>query len=198
MTCDVACPPVGIHLDRTPEAPYFMTHRSYRKLTLTTAWLLTLITIPILSLWGRPLQKWAFAQFGVGQIAVLLGISLSMLFLALIVYLAKTGKEQRHWLLLLLVLAVIFPLIQWKLPVVEERMHVLLFGLFGFFSVRLFPLHTGILMCIAISASDELLQFYLPDRVGDWHDVFLNLMSTGLGGALACFTRFTEQVNRET
>ncbi len=166
-----------------------------QKLILCTSWFLTLVSIPLLSIFGRPLQKWAFSELGVQHIAVLLGITMLLLFLALISYLVKTGKAKRYWLPLLFLLAVTFPLIHWKIPVVEERIHVILFGLFGFLSIRLFPFLIGILLCIAVSASDELLQFYLADRVGEWPDVFLNLASSTLGVTLAVFLRLTEKDN---
>jgi len=150
-----------------------------------TSWFLTLGCIPILSIYGRPLQKWAFAQIGVQQVALLFGITLFLLSIAIISNLVKTGGKKQLWTLLWL--AAVFIAIQWQIPVVEERMHVILFGLFGFLSLRIFSLKTGLLICALVAVSDEMLQYYLPDRVGDMHDVYLNLISTLLGAVLAIY-----------
>lgn len=153
-------------------------------------WALTLTSIPIISVFGRPLQKWAFTRLGAGQVAILLGTVLFLLLFLLVIYLARHIREHRRIFFSGFVLAVFFLLVQWKIPVVEERLHVILFGLFGFLSFRLFPVPLGIVFCIVLSAGDELLQLYLVDRVGELHDVYLNLLSTGLGGFLSIYARW--------
>ena len=71
------------------------------------------------------------------------------------------------------------------LPNFVERIHFALFGLFGFFSLRLFPAITAISLYAFISIFDELFQWVLPDRVGDIRDVAFNLAACCIGGAIA-------------
>jgi len=70
------------------------------------------------------------------------------------------------------------------LPFVE-KIHVALFGLFGFLSYRVFRLHSAVFVCVAVAGLDELLQHFLVSRVGDWRDVWLNIFSVSLGLFLA-------------
>jgi hypothetical protein len=170
-----------------------MNSTRHPKLFLSIAWLLTSTTISLISIYGRPLQKWAFSQFGVSQVAVILGITLSLSFIAFLFHMIKTGGKKQLWHLLWL--AALFVTIQLKIPIVEERMHVILFGLFGFISLRLFPLSLAIIACIMMSAGDEALQYYLVDRVGDWNDVYLNLLSSGLGAILSICSQRKENSN---
>ncbi len=128
-----------------------------------------------------------FTHLRVWQADTLLGGTIFLLFLAITFYMVKRGGVKQLWHLLWL--AALFAVILLKIPIIEERTHIILFGLFGFLSLRLFPLPLGLIICATMSASDELLQFYLADRVGDWRDVFLNLISTGVGGVLAVISR---------
>ncbi len=92
----------------------------------------------------------------------------------------KNRGAQVFWHLLWLIpLYVIFPM---SLPIVEERLHFILFGAFGFVSLRLWRLLPGLLVCCLAAGGDELLQWFLPSRVGDWRDVGFNLLAC-LGGA---------------
>ncbi len=70
------------------------------------------------------------------------------------------------------------------LPFVE-KIHIALFGLFGFLSLKVFEQRVAALLCVSISIFDELLQHFLAARVGDWRDVWLNLFSASLGMFLA-------------
>ena len=42
----------------------------------------------------------------------------------------------------------------------------------------LFRPRVAFAICIIVSAADELLQYYLPDRVGDWFDVAMNALAS--------------------
>jgi len=68
----------------------------------------------------------------------------------------------------------------------EEKLHLLLFGALGFISIRVFGFWKGLGMCLAVAGLDELLQLYLPSRVGDFRDVGMNTIS-GVLGAVICW-----------
>lgn len=66
----------------------------------------------------------------------------------------------------------------------EEKMHLLLFGAFGFLTLRLFGILRGVLICLTVAGIDELVQGIVPNRVADWHDVTLNSASALAGAVL--------------
>lgn len=159
------------------------------------SWLLTLLTIPLLSVFGRPLQKWFYAQVGVKYVGAVLGSALFAIGLyAAYKMIKKRGRKQllrMFWSAPLLIIILI------TTQSVVELSHVIIFGLFGFLSLRLFPITYAIILCIAVSGFDELLQFFLADRVGDWQDVLLNFMSTGLGGIWAFLYKPPQEENQQ-
>jgi VanZ family protein len=63
----------------------------------------------------------------------------------------------------------------------ERWYHLPVYGLLGYFSVRIFARRTGIEVATAIAFLDEFLQHYLPYRTGSVEDVFINAVSVGLG-----------------
>lgn len=67
------------------------------------------------------------------------------------------------------------------MSVIEERVHFIVFGSFGFLSMLIFSPKIAITVCISISVLDEGLQWYLPDRVGDWFDVGINILASVAG-----------------
>lgn len=72
-------------------------------------------------------------------------------------------------------------------PLVEERVHFIVFGLFGFVSMVVFPPRVAWVVCLAMAGGDELLQWWLPDRVGDWRDVAVNSVA-GVGGLMLAWS----------
>jgi glycopeptide antibiotics resistance protein len=88
----------------------------------------------------------------------------------------------------LLLLIVIGAGIAWHastMPIIEERIHLVLFGLLGFFLARdndagrLAPAFLlSVLGSLLVAALDEIFQYYLPTRVGEIKDV----ISGGIGG----------------
>lgn len=137
-------------------------------------WILSLFFIPVLSINGRSLQALLHSLLQ-RQFADLL-VSLMLLLMTGLFLAWLREKRSIHWLSGLIVLLVFFigPLF---LERFEERIHFILFGLLGFSSRQLFPYYTALFLTYAVSGLDELLQWWLPDRVGDWRDVFMNLFA---------------------
>ena len=156
---------------------------------LLIAWFTSALMIFCLSAIGRPLQHWVFRHIGEATIAGLIGLSLFGLGVAAIYWQVKRGLKFRRYTLVLIIMALVVTLvtITISLPQTEERLHFITIGLFGFFSKRLFPLWLAILAIVVLSAGDELFQAWLPDRVGDWRDVGINIIAgiIGLGFAWA-------------
>lgn len=147
-------------------------------------WLLLLVVIPLISVFGRPLQRGVKSMMPGTGLALLFGVLSLLLLIGLALWLGRDGKPGRVWHLAWLV--PLFLLLPLNLPLVEERLHFVLFGGFGFFSMLLFPPAAALLVALLGSGLDELLQWALPDRVGDWRDVGVNALAS-LGGAAAAF-----------
>lgn len=62
----------------------------------------------------------------------------------------------------------------------EVWLHIPLFGTLGFLSYKIF-LRTGAEAAFAMAFADELLQHFLPDRVGDFMDVLINAVCAAVG-----------------
>jgi len=147
-------------------------------------WLLTLVTIPLLSIFGRPVQRFLKENLSHNQITIILGLVLLVLSFKAIYWLIRRHSYRRVWHLLWFV--PLFIIAPYFMPVVEERVHFIVFGCFGFLSMLIFPPRTAIALCISISVLDEGLQWYLPDRVGDWFDVSINMLAS-VAGAIFSF-----------
>lgn len=84
----------------------------------------------------------------------------------------------------LLWIAVLVLVLYTSLPF-AEKIHIEIFGMFGFLSLMVFEQKIAAFLCGSVSGLDELLQHFLVVCVGDWRDVWLNLFSAALGMFLA-------------
>ncbi len=158
---------------------HLVSHRLDRR--WLTAWLVVLGTIPLLSIYGRVLQEFARQHSDPGVLAWLIGVPTLLLVVTSLLSQVQQFSYRHLWhLAWVLALFGILPL---TLPVVEERLHFLVFGAFGVVTGRTFTGRLGFLLAIAAAGLDECLQWALPDRVGDWRDVGFNLLAV-LGGLL--------------
>lgn len=152
---------------------------------LQIAWAITLLLIPLLSVYGRRLQYLVRDNFTSTQLAIVF-FTLSILLLGLLF--RHAVKSQRQNLLLHVIwTAVVFLLLPFAFSNVEERLHFIVFGVFGFFSVKIFGATIAVLVISVVSGLDECLQWLLPDRVGDLRDVGINWLA-GIAGCLLALT----------
>ena len=149
---------------------------------LIVVWFLSLLCIPLLSFYGRPLQLYLINHFSMETLGLCLSVMLSGIVLVFLIALFKSGLD--HSAYHLIWVGGLSILLYTHLPFVE-KIHVALFGLFGFLSQRIFEQKMAALLGVAIAGLDELLQYFLVVRVGDWRDVWLNLFSAALGMLLA-------------
>ena len=152
-------------------------------------WLLSCVTILLMSVFGRGLQFWVADTIGYSVVAWIIGLSILTAIGLLISWLLK-NNDRPPWVHLawFLPLFLIVPLLLGR---VEERMHFLTFGLFGALSMALFAPRYAFIICVVGSAGDELLQFYLPDRVGDWRDVAFNILASFGAAIFVCTSVFS-------
>ena len=151
-----------------------------RKLILF--WLLSLFFIPLLSVYGRSLQLYILNHYSTKTLSVYLGLILLGVVAVYCVALFRAGGNSYGFHLIWVAALVV--LFYASLPFVE-KLHIAIFGMFGFLSQKIFEQKLAAFFCVAVSGLDELLQYFLVVRVGDWRDVWLNLFSTALGMFLA-------------
>ena len=156
-------------------------------------WILTGVTILLLSVFGRNLQYWVAETIGYGLVAWILGLSM-LVGIGLLISTVFKDNERPPWVHLVWVIP-IYLIVPLLLERVEERMHFLTFGLFGALSMALFAPKYAFIICILGAGGDELLQLYLPDRVGDWRDVAFNAVAS-FGAALFIHTVVLSRRNR--
>ncbi len=147
------------------------------------AWLLSLAVIPLLSIFGRRLQRLAQQYSDPAVLAWLIAVPTLILVLGFLARQIHSHGYRPLWHLIWVV--PLFGLLPLTLPAVEERLHFLVFGAFGLAAGRAFPFALAVALGVAAAGLDELLQWWLPDRVGDWRDVGFNLLAVGGGLLLA-------------
>lgn len=76
----------------------------------------------------------------------------------------------------------------------EERMHLIEYGILGFFLSKDFSFYyppklfipLSVFFCVGVSAIDEIIQSFLPYRVGDIRDIIFAALG-GFWGAVTCY-----------
>lgn len=148
---------------------------------LRIGWLLLLAFIPLLSYSGRRLQYFLNQYLSESYLGFTLGVLLLALVLVAGRWLYQVNKAD-FWITLLWFIP-LFLILPMMLPLGIERMHFIVFGVFGFISLRLWHKAPGLVICFSVALLDEVFQWWLPDRVGDLSDVLINLVAV-YGGAL--------------
>lgn len=149
--------------------------------------------ILLLSIYGRALQSWVEDHLGYTAVAWIVALTLLALIM-LYLFRGQPDSPSLPWMNLLWVLP-LFVLLPLSLERVEERIHFLVFGVYGALSLLLFGPRAALLMCLLGAAGDEVLQYFLPDRVGDWRDVVMNFVAA-LGAALFMLATMPESKKR--
>jgi Zn-dependent protease len=139
-----------------------------------------------------------------GLTADRLSLVVSLGLIALLVAVLGLGRRVlagRQLSPLLLLTLCGYGLALWLLPIPEERFHLCQYGLLSLLCTRALPewivepwrALLVILLVTAAGAGDELIQHFRPNRVGDWHDVWLNgaaaVLAQGLLTSLAPTSR---------
>ncbi len=147
------------------------------------AWIFVGALIPVMSFFGRPLQRFISDRLDGGDLAPVMGGALVVAAGASLAWMARRRSKKVLWhgLWLVAVMLVITQLV----PNATEWFHFVLFGLFGLLTTRLWRAAAAVAICLAVSGGDELLQWVLPDRVGDLRDVAMNIAACLLGAAVA-------------
>lgn len=153
----------------------------------------------MLSVFGRPIQNWLNQHISQSEFAYLVGFLLIVVIIAAVHWLARQGMKGLviNQIVITLGLLAMLVLITMVLPRIEERVHFITFGLFGFMTGRLFSNPVSILIIAMGAGGDELLQAWLPNRVGDWRDVGMNIAAAVIGIALVWYGKRRNRSNRK-
>ena len=159
---------------------------------LLSVWLITLLCIPLLSFYGRSLQLFLLSNFSEGTLGLYLGLLMAGIISGYTIILVRSRLHPHvyHLLWITVLLLILFQHIH-----DVEKMHIAIFGLFGFLSRRLFSLKMTTACCVLVSFLDEIFQHFLANRVGDLRDVGINLFSSVLGLFLAFLLLESERRN---
>jgi len=126
-----------------------------------------------------------------GRLVAILYIIYSALAISTFIYIliVKREKALKKYILFFL-LTVIFFIIIKSVEYPVEKIHLSEYGLLGVFLYNALKIDLdryskklylyGFLTCLIIGFIDEIIQWFLPTRVFDWRDVFLN----GVGGMI--------------
>ena len=112
---------------------------------------------------------------------LLISFTLASLFLY-----AASKKNLKEIIVSILVIT-IFSFLIFSLKLPEERLHYVEYGILGFIIFKTIQIDStkkliyGILFVFIIGLFDEIIQYFLPNRVGDIRDVFMNLGGGILG-----------------
>jgi len=146
------------------------------------AWGATLLLIFTIAIVGRTLQHWVESIASLQAAAYLILGTIGLTVGGWLARHARRVPPARA----AVATAVAIGIVAWGLTFdrPEETMHLLLFGLLGALAVPAFGLPAAIPLALVCAGADELLQLYLPDRVGDWPDVGTNTLAALAGCVL--------------
>ena len=154
------------------------------QITRLRYWLACATVIVTLSVYGRNLQKSVAEVVDVSWVAVIVFVLLFSIILLLY------NKREAHSIpksLLIFSCCLIVAggmAVYYKYLVPVETLHFLVFFCYGWVSCAVFGPFYGVGAVMAMAVGDEILQYYLPSRVGDLHDVLINSLSGLTGLAL--------------
>jgi len=144
---------------------------------------------------GRPVQKILREE-----LTAVLGSAGMMIFVltlflgggAFFIYLSRLWKLPRINIFFTIVILLAGIVYSFALPLPEERIHLVQFGLLGLLACPSFKegdiggwiwIWKPLLFVFSVGAADEVLQWFLPDRVFDLRDILFNTLG-GIWGIL--------------
>ena len=156
-----------------------MISRRYYEISFACICLL----LPFLSIFGRQLQRWAYDELSKELLGWLL-IGLLVVGVGAVIYVLLRLDWRKLWHVLWL--APIFLWLPWTMSAhPEERLHFLLFGALGWLAPQIMALPWALLALLSLAVGDEVLQYFLPSRVGELRDVGVNVLAASGGLLLA-------------
>ncbi len=144
---------------------------------------LVYLTLPVM----RPVLNFLKAHLG-SKFDLLTDATLIVIMASLALMLIKSKISWKQYMLAFIVFCIYgYYLKILKIP--EERIHLLEYGLLSFLVFRVYPSDWSaifrywqtFLIVSFIGTLDEIIQYFIPTRVGDVRDIILNIVSGLLG-----------------
>jgi hypothetical protein len=151
-------------------------------------WVTLLLLIIFISIFGRKLQHLVQSFATSSTVGMIIS---ALLIVAIASWLVWSARHlPRSWSYGLAGAALLVVVLTFNMSRPEEKLHLLLFGVWGFLTLRLFGLGSALLICLSAAGLDEGLQYLVPDRVADWRDVGMNAASAMAGVILGWAATF--------
>lgn len=144
-------------------------------------WLLCVVLILSLSFYGRRLQLLLIQRFDMTLIAVVVFVVLFGVLLFFSIHRQVYALSRRVLFGTYFLLFIAGYTVHSQLVAPVETLHFLVFSCFGWFSAALFGVWYGVVAVVSMAVSDEIFQYFLPDRIGDIRDVVINAISGIIG-----------------
>jgi len=152
--------------------------------------------------YARTWTDWITQRFSGYFIPAIVYAILLYFLIYTIVWMIKSRSSRADYVLLIIVTAgYLYSLL--KITIIIEQVHFIEYGILAYFflkAIRHYRSDAGVYLIAAFAVTlvgiiDEIIQGFLPDRVGELHDVYLNIIS----GLLAlCWYRITLKPSETT
>jgi hypothetical protein len=133
----------------------------------------SLFLISALSIFGRDLQL-VLSKHNLIEVAEYV-IGAALIATSLLILTVGRGSSI-NWQFVFFAL-VIFVVVPHQIENYTERLHFVCFGVLGVTAYRSFGLTLALILTCSAGLSDEVLQYFLPSRVGEWRDVVMNCLA---------------------
>ena len=144
-------------------------------------WLVIVVLIALLSIFGRSIQLQLITKINAVYISGSVFVVLFVILYALWKKRAMYRIQKRTFLAATLFLLSAIAAVQLRYLMPVEAVHFLVFSWLGWVSTTVFGPLYAVVAVVSVSLGDEVLQHYLPSRVGDIQDVVINLLSGFIG-----------------
>ena len=140
----------------------------------------------------RPILNFLYASLGQKSLSIIVNIIFVVITVFIIYFLRKKNEFKISFLFLLIILFLIILFLISRIERPEERIHFLEYGILGVLIFKATGKGTkqnifAIILLFIIAVIDELIQYMLPNRIGDIRDIVINLTG-GISGL--CLGKF--------
>ncbi len=128
----------------------------------------------------RQLLNFLKAIFGVETLSLCINSLSVFAAISIIFLIIKKGKKSYFNAAIILIILIMCGFVAINLEIPEERVHFLEYGILGYLVLNAtinswsLPVFSSFIIVSMIGGGDEIIQWFLPSRVGDMRDVFMN------------------------
>lgn len=140
-------------------------------------------TLPVM----RPVLNFLYKSLGKDVLSLGVNGLLVLAILSFLIFIFKNSNQRYGRLTLILVVLLLGGVVAMGYERPEERLHFLEYGILGYLVLKAtmnswrLPVLSSFVLVSIIGIGDETIQRFLPNRVGDIRDVFMNSFGGLLG-----------------